>query len=79
MRTISDEIFLTAAEALAGMVGQEDLAAGAVYPPLTDIRKVSLAIAVAVAEQAWAQGLARDARPDDLEGLLAGMMYDPVY
>jgi len=79
MRTISDEIFLAAAHALAGMVSREDLAAGAVYPPLTDIRKVSLAIAVAVAEQAWAQGLARDARPDDLEGMVAGMMYDPVY
>jgi hypothetical protein len=43
----------------------------------TDIRKVSLAIAVA--EQSWAQGLARDARPDDPESMLAGMMYDPVY
>jgi malate dehydrogenase (oxaloacetate-decarboxylating)(NADP+) len=79
MRTISDEVFLTAAHTLAGMVSAKDLAAGAVYPPLTDIRKVSLAIAVAVAEQAWAQGLARDERPDDLESLLAGMMYDPVY
>ncbi len=79
MRTISDGIFLTAAHTLAGMVGPEDLAAGSVYPPLTDIRKVSLAIAVAVAEQAWAQGLAREARPDDLEAMIAGMMYDPVY
>ena len=79
MRTIRDEIFLTAAQTLAGMVSPADLAAGSVYPPLTDIRKVSLAIAVAVAEQAWAQGLARDERPDDPEGLLAGMMYDPVY
>ena len=79
MRTISDEIFLTAAHTLAGMVSPEDLAAGAVYPPLTDIRKVSLAIAAAVAEHAWEQGLARDERPDDLESLLAGMMYDPVY
>ncbi|MGD8873607.1 MAG: NAD-dependent malic enzyme [Gammaproteobacteria bacterium] len=79
MRTISDETFLTAAHTLAGMVSREDLAVGSVYPPLTDIRKVSLAIAVAVAEQAWAQGLARDARPDDPESLLAGMMYDPVY
>jgi malate dehydrogenase (oxaloacetate-decarboxylating)(NADP+) len=79
MRIISDEIFLTAAHTLAGMVSPEDLAAGSVYPPLTDIRKVSLAIAVAVAEQAWKQGLAQEERPDDLESLLAGMMYDPVY
>jgi malate dehydrogenase (oxaloacetate-decarboxylating)(NADP+) len=79
MRTISDEVFLTAAQTLAGMVKEEDLAAGSVYPPLTDIRKVSLAIAVAVAEQAWAQGLARAERPDDPEDMIAGMMYDPVY
>jgi len=79
MLTISDGIFLTAAHTLAGMVSREDLAAGSVYPPLTDIRKVSLAIAVAVAEQAWAQGLARAERPDDPEDVIAGMMYDPVY
>jgi len=79
MRTISDETFLTAAHTLADMVSTADLAAGSVYPPLTDIRKVSLAIAVAVAERAWAQGVARDARPDDPESLLAGMMYDPEY
>jgi len=79
MRTISDEVFLTAAQTLAGMVSQEDLDAGSVYPPLTNIRKVSLAIAVAVAEQAWAQGLARAERPDDIEDMIAGMMYDPVY
>jgi len=79
LRTISDAIFLTAAQTLADMVSTADLAAGSVYPPLTDIRKVSLAIAVAVAEQSWAQGLARDERPDDPEGMIAGMMYDPVY
>jgi malate dehydrogenase (oxaloacetate-decarboxylating)(NADP+) len=79
MRTISDDIFLTAAQTLADMVSTADLAAGSVYPPLTDIREVSLAIALAVAEQAWARGLARDARPDDPEGTLADMMYDPVY
>jgi malate dehydrogenase (oxaloacetate-decarboxylating)(NADP+) len=79
MRTVNDDIFLTAARTLAGMVRPEDLAAGSVYPPLTDIRKVSLAIAAAVAEQAWAQGQARAARPDDLEAMLADMIYDPVY
>ncbi len=79
MRTISDEVFLTAARTLAEMVSQEDLAAGSVYPPLTDIRKVSQAIAVAIAKQAWVQGLARAERPDDIEDMIAGMMYDPVY
>jgi len=78
-RSVSDEMFLVAAQTLAGMVSDRDLEAGSVYPPLTDIRRVSLAIAVAVAEQAWTQGLARAVRPDDPEAAIADMMYDPAY
>ena len=76
---ISDEMFLSAAASLAERVGEDDLAAGAIYPPLTDIRDVSLAIATAVAEQAYAEGLAREPRPADLEAMIASSMYDPRY
>jgi malate dehydrogenase (oxaloacetate-decarboxylating)(NADP+) len=72
-------MFLVSARTLADMVSEEDLAAGALYPPLTDIRAVSLAIAVKVAEEAFASGLATEDRPDDLESHIAGLMYDPVY
>ncbi|MEN8108439.1 MAG: NAD-dependent malic enzyme [Pseudomonadota bacterium] len=78
-RAISDEMFLAAARALADRVEQDDLDRGAVYPPLSNIRSVSLAIAVAVADKAWKQGLARTERPDDLEGFISGLMYDPTY
>lgn len=76
---IGDEMFLAAARTLADRVSEDDLAVGAVYPPLADIRPVSLAIATAVAEQAYAQGVARVPRPDDIEQAIADYMYDPSY
>lgn len=78
-RTISDEMFLEAARALAEMVSDDDLAAGTVYPPLADIRNVSLAIATGVADRAWQQGLARIERPADIERMIRAQMYDPNY
>ena len=79
-KTVSDGMFLAAAQALAQEVGDEDLAEGAVYPPLPRIRDVSLAIAVAVAEEAYATGLAQAPRPQGaLVDHVAGMMYDPTY
>lgn len=76
---ISDEMFLAAARALAAEVDDADLAAGKIYPPMTDIRKVSLNIATAVAETAYAQGLARRERLGDIRKAIAEGMYDPRY
>jgi malate dehydrogenase (oxaloacetate-decarboxylating)(NADP+) len=78
-RILTDEMFLAAARTLAGMVDADDLAVGSLYPPLTGIRKVSLAIAVAVAEAAWQQGLAQNERPDDVEQMIERQMYEPRY
>jgi len=76
---ISDDMFLASARALADEVSEADLAAGSIYPPLADIRSLSLTIAVAVAEVGYAQGLARRPRPDDLKQAIAASMYDPTY
>ena len=78
-RSISDEMFLEAARVLAEMVSEKDLAAGTIYPPLVNIRQVSLAIAVAVAEMAWQQKLARIERPEDVKAMISSVMYDPGY
>jgi malate dehydrogenase (oxaloacetate-decarboxylating)(NADP+) len=78
-KSISDDMFLEAARVLAELVSEADIAAGTIYPPLADIRRVSLAIAVAVAEKAWQQGLARCERPVDVEAMIASLMYDPNY
>ena len=74
---LPDDIFLAAAQALAGLVQRKDLDAGALYPPLKDIRKISLAIAVSVAEKVHDLKLARSRRPRSLRKAIAGMMYQP--
>jgi malate dehydrogenase (oxaloacetate-decarboxylating)(NADP+) len=76
---VTDGMFLAAADALAREVTEAELDEGAVYPPLHRIREVSLAIATAVAEAAYAEGVARLARPAELQDHLRGLMYDPTY
>jgi malate dehydrogenase (oxaloacetate-decarboxylating)(NADP+) len=76
-RTLPDEIFLVAAKTLAGLIRPTHLEEGALYPPLKEIRKISLAIAVSVAKKAHAMGLARAARPKNLRASIQSMMYWP--
>ena len=78
-KNINDGMFLAAAESLAHQVSQKNLDAGTLYPPLSEIRDVSLNIAVAVAEKAYESGLAQSPRPDDLAGHIKTMMYNPEY
>lgn len=78
-REVTDAMFLAAAKTLASLVGPEDLAVGRVYPSLTKIRSVSLAIATAVAEEAHRAGLALAPRPRDLSADIAARMFHPVY
>ncbi len=76
---ITDEMFLTAARTLAGLVMEEDLAQGRIYPPLKKVREVSLAIATAIARIAYERGLASVPRPGDLRAYIASQMYEPRY
>jgi len=76
-RLISDRMFLAAARALARLVRQDDLARGSLYPPLKEIRRLSLAIATSVAEEAWESGLARRRRPANVRTLIRRLMYEP--
>jgi malate dehydrogenase (oxaloacetate-decarboxylating)(NADP+) len=76
-RTLPDALFLQAARTLAGLVDEESLRAGSLYPPLKDIREISLAIATAVATKAHALNLARARRPRDVRKHIAALMYEP--
>ncbi len=76
---ITDEMFLAAARTLAASVSEEALASGSIYPRISRIREVSIAIAIAVAELAYEQGVAREQRPDDLEELVRGCVYSVEY
>jgi malate dehydrogenase (oxaloacetate-decarboxylating)(NADP+) len=76
---VTDEMFLAAAQTLAGLVQPEDLALGRIYPALTKIRDVSLRIAAAVAEVAHRSGLARAPRPANILEDIRDRMFQPVY
>lgn len=76
-RILPDELFLVAARALAALVRQSDLDAGAIYPPLRQIRKISVAIAVGVATKAYALNLASEKRPRSLRSSIQKLMYHP--
>ncbi len=76
---ITDEMFAASAQTLSGLVSDEDLKQGLIYPPLSKIRNVSAHIAVAVARVAFARGLATLPEPADLEEYVRGQMYDPNY
>jgi malate dehydrogenase (oxaloacetate-decarboxylating)(NADP+) len=78
-RRVSPAMFHVAARTLAGLVDDELLEAGRLFPPLGDIRRVSAAIAVAVAQVAWEEGLATVPRPDNLVEFVTGSRYDASY
>ena len=76
---ITDEMFLASAKCLAGLVGEDDLKSATLFPPLNSIRNASLEIAVAVAEEAYRQGVANLEKPQDLKAYIRELMYDPSY
>ncbi|MEE8429374.1 MAG: oxaloacetate-decarboxylating malate dehydrogenase, partial [Gammaproteobacteria bacterium] len=76
---ITDDMFLIAAKTLAATVREEDLEYGTLYPPLSQIRDVSLSIATAVAEKAYDEGIARTERPTDIKAMIQQRMYQPYY
>ena len=56
---VTDEMFLAAALALAGLVSEQDLKKGAVYPPTSTIREAAVVVAAAVAAAAAEGNVAR--------------------
>jgi malate dehydrogenase (oxaloacetate-decarboxylating)(NADP+) len=76
-RTLPDDLFLTAARTLAELVDERDLDAGALYPPLPEIRNISLAIAANVATSAYSMKLTRRKRPKNIRRAIESMMYQP--
>jgi malate dehydrogenase (oxaloacetate-decarboxylating)(NADP+) len=78
-RHATDAMFFAAAQALAAQVTVADLDAGRVFPAQSRMRDVAAAVASAVARVAFDSGLARHAKPADLEAAARGAMYVPAY
>ncbi|CAA2977593.1 NADP-dependent malic enzyme-like isoform X2 [Olea europaea subsp. europaea] len=77
---VHDDLLLAASEALAAQVTEEYYAKGLIYPPFSNIRKISANIAANVAAKSYELGLAsRLPRPKDLVKHAESCMYTPVY
>jgi malate dehydrogenase (oxaloacetate-decarboxylating) len=76
-RKVTAGMFSASARSLAETVDAQMLAEGALYPPMSEVRNVSRRVAVAVAEEAIAEGLAH---PDvDIETAVDEAMWFPEY
>jgi malate dehydrogenase (oxaloacetate-decarboxylating) len=78
-RRVTDSMFMAAAKTLAGLSPTEKDKQGRLLPPVTEIRSVSIQIAMAVAERARKENLARLPPGDDLEAAVRGNVWEPRY
>ncbi len=76
---VTDEMFLAAANALAKSVSAGSLAQGSIYPPLREIREVSVQIATAVAHIAYELELATEPKQSDLDAQVRSHVWEPNY
>jgi malic enzyme len=78
-RQVTKEMVIVAARTLSEATSSARIAAGALYPPVTDLRIVSRAVALAVAAEAVRSGVA-DLRADaNLEAEVDAAMWWPAY
>ncbi len=76
---VTDRMFSAAAHALDKMVLESDLAIGRVYPSLKRIREISAVLGAAVADVAYADGLARAPKPANTLEYVKSLMWEPKY
>jgi len=69
-REVTDTMFAAAARALADLVTEDDLAAGVLYPPLSELRSISRVIARAVAVAARDDGVGADMTDAEIDAAL---------
>ena len=79
IRRVTDSMFLAAADALAAATTPAELAEGAVYPAITRMRDVSVAVAEAVAGVGYREALAGTPEPAALREYLRAALYQPAY
>ncbi|XP_052000051.1 NADP-dependent malic enzyme [Xyrauchen texanus] len=80
MRHITEDIFLVAAEAIAELVTEKDLAEGRLYPPLNNIQDVSFKLAVKIVEYAFKHKMSTlHPEPHDKEAFVRSLIYSTEY
>ena len=76
---VTDEMILVAARTLAGLVSEDRLAQGAIYPPQTELRRISRQIALAVVCEARNAGVGRAFHDDQVEPAVDAAIWYPDY
>ena len=76
---VTEEMFITAGQAVAEQVTEENLAMGLIYPPQSRILEASLHVAERIATHIFDTGLAGVPRPADVGALIRARAYRPVY
>jgi malic enzyme len=72
-------MFRVAAEALANQVSGDDLAAGALFPPVQRLRRVATGIAAAVVREARDTGLGLALADNAIADAVSAAQWDPCY
>ena len=78
-REVTDEAFLVAAREFSALVSADRLAAGAMYPPIRDLRRIARTIAVAVVRQLRDSGYGRQYRDEEIGPAVDRAMWWPEY
>ena len=78
-KRVTDEMLITAAEAVAEQVSQEDFEKGLIYPHVKDILNVSINVAEKIATLIFDCGLAGVERPANIRDFITTKMYKPAY
>lgn len=80
VRHISDTVFLEAAKTLAEQLTEEEMNQGRLYPPLSNIREVSVRMAIKVVEYVYAKGMAfRYPEPLDKDKFVRSTVWNTEY
>lgn len=78
-RRVSNEMFVAAARALAEFSPALRDPAASLYPALENVRDVSRRVALSVAEEAQADGLAKKSSREELERIVDSNIWNPEY
>lgn len=79
VRKITLEMFTAASFALADCVNKDDLAAGTVFPPMADLRRVSVHVATEVLKAILLKDPSHPLMGKDLQKHIQVSMWEPVY
>jgi malic enzyme len=78
-RVVTDSMFTVAAAQLAACVAEGDLAQGSLFPPLPELRNVTLSIACAVVREARERGLGKAIADAEIAPAVKRAMWFPDY